>query len=512
MDGRDGMDDDHDFELEVSDLRRAPAAETPGAGQEAEGSAREGADGRGPEPEALDVAAAAEAEVAQGTLAEVDGTPTARAVAHTAWRPAAPVLSARRARGYVVAVLVVLVCAGLLLSLPGTQQALRQALVRPTPTATASLAFGANQAAFEHAAPWGRLTLDGTPEAPQVGQVGPFSQFRSLPRGQHTLTYVAAPWPVLRCQLSAPAQQDDTCPVDGGFHFGNEQQLARVIDLGATPDRLPEAQLAVLTSAVASALQADVETTAVPPGDHYRSTDGHIAVATQPLQASLVLTLNTAAAGAASNGAPGSCVSLCSQLGVPFDGGTAWWIVWAAVVAHWRFVAADDTRIDPGASTDVDAPYPVGAIWSESPSGSPSGGSWSVTAHPYAGTAGAAGAAGDQGNLCFPTFQQAFPNGSPPLLSGFSQDSHPGLSEVDGCVMVLSPSSGGGSSASSGTLNGTSATPTPTPLPVGAAIFIVRFGMVLAGNDAAHTAQPLLPVASAHELALAQQWMAQTQP
>jgi hypothetical protein len=46
-------------------------------------------------------------------------------------------------------------------------------------------------------------------------------------------------------------------------------------------------------------------------------------------------------------------------------------------------------------------------------------------------------------------------------------------------------------------------------LPSDAAVFIARFGIVLAGNDVAHTAQPLLPIASAHEQALAQQWMAQ---
>ena len=42
----------------------------------------------------------------------------------------------------------------------------------------------------------------------------------------------------------------------------------------------------------------------------------------------------------------------------------------------------------------------------------------------------------------------------------------------------------------------------------GAAIFIARCGVVLAGNDAAHTAQPQLPLASAHERALATQWLA----
>jgi hypothetical protein len=35
---------------------------------------------------------------------------------------------------------------------------------------------------------------------------------------------------------------------------------------------------------------------------------------------------------------------------------------------------------------------------------------------------------------------------------------------------------------------------------------------MFAGNDVAHTAQPQLPIASAHEQALARQWIAQPQP
>jgi hypothetical protein len=513
MGSRDGVDDDFDLELEVSDLRRAPSADAPHAGQWAgarEGSAQEGADDRGTSLDALDIADAAQA---QGTPLEVDGTSMARAIERTAWRPVARLLAARRTRGYAVAVLVLLVCAGLLLSLPDTQQALRQTLVRPTPTPTQSLAFGANLVAFEYAAPWGRLTLDGTPKAPQFSQ---FGQFTPLSRGRHTLTYAAAPWPVLHCQLSVPAQQGDSCPVDSTMQGENEQPLARVIELGATPERLPAVQRAALTAAVANTLQASVETTTVPPGDHYRAADGHIAVATQPMQASLVLTLNTDAAPAASNFGPGPCVSLCSQPFGGFDGGAAGWVVWAVVVAHWQFMAADGTLIDPGASTDLDAPYPVGATWSESPSGLGAGGGWSVTAHPYAaspGAAGVAGAAGGQGDLCFPAFQQAFPNGTPLLssTSGFSEESHPGPSEIAGCVMVVSPISNGGEPlAPNATPNAAAAT--PTPLPAGTAIFIVRFGIVLAGNAVAHTAQPLLPVASAHERALAQQWMTQPQP
>ena len=447
-----GVDDDHDLELEVSDLRRAPIAGTP------------------------------------------------RAEQRTAPSRIARLFTAGRVRGYAVASLVLLVCAGLLLSLPGTQQAFRQALAGLTPTPMVPLAPGENLVYFGQTAPWGRLTLDGTPLEPKLDQSS------SLSRGRHTLTYQAAPWPVLRCQLSVPTQEGDTCPIDVGFQFGNEP-LARVIDLGATPDRLPDAQRKALMSTVAGALQANVETTAVPPGDHYRGADGRIAVATLPVQANLIMTLNTDATRAASSTVapgPGPCVSLCGQLGGFGGEGTAWWVVWAHVVAHWRFVAADGTSIDPGASTDLDAGYLVGATWSASGLD----GTWSATLHPYAGSAGSAG---DQADLCDPALQQAFPNGNPFLSSsGFGETVYTGPNEVDGCVAVFSSSSGSGSGPPVGNATPNAATPTPTPADV--AILIVRFGIVLAGNDVAHTAHPLLPVASAHERALAQQWMTQTQP
>ena len=451
-------DRDDDLEFERSDLRTGRVADSLPAARRAGAGAADG-DGHGRVPAATGAATA-------------EGTPATGTADRAAWCRAARLFASRRVRGYAVAGFVLLVCAGLLLSLPGMPQALQQALAGPTPSPTARFVPGANPVYFEQTVPWGRFTLDGTPLEPLFGNI------LSLRPGRHTLTYVAAPWAPLRCQLSVPAQQGDTCPVNGHAQYDIEP-LARVVDLGATPERLPEAQRAALTATVASAFQAYVETTAVLPGDHYRGADGLIAVATRPLRASLALTLNTDATRAAPQvaPAPSPCVSLC---GARFGegGGTAWSVIWAHVVAHWQFVAADGTRVEPGASTDVDAGYPVGATWS---------GTWSVTLHPYPGSHGA---------LCQPAIDRAFPDGKPlPSNAGFSERIYLGPDDVEGCVEIVSlnsSSSGGGSSGSAD-----------------AAIFIARLGMVLAGNGVAHTAQPLLPVASAHERALAQQWMAQ---
>lgn len=388
-------------------------------------------------------------------------------------------LLSRRARGSAVVALTLLVCAGILLSLPGPQASLRQALAGPTPTPTATLAPGSDIVYFEQTAPWGRLTLDGKPLLldQQNGQGS------TLPAGRHTLAYEAAPWPPLRCQISVPAQRGDTCPINVGVMYNN-LPASRAVDLGATPAKLPDAQRAALTSAVADAFQANRETADLQPGDHYLGADGTPAVATAPMRATLTLTLNTDPARVAS-GVPFQCVSFCDMGGG--GGGIDWWGIFTHVIVRWQFTTPDGSVIQPGASADQDIGYEVGAQWAD--------GTWKATLSPYY--------PGGPGQVCWPTLQRAFPTGNPlPNATNTSAMSSQGQSDAEGCVEVVSPGNGGGG------VYGPNANATPTPLPAGAAIFIARCGVVLAGNDAAHTAQPQLPLASAHERALATQWLA----
>ena len=168
-------------------------------------------------------------------------------------------------------------------------------------------------------------------------------------------------------------------------------------------------------------------------------------------------------------------------------GGIDWWVIFTHVIVRWQFTTADGTVIQPGASADLDTGYQIGAQWAD--------GTWKTTLTPYY--------RGSLGQACWQTFSRAFPpNGDPlPSTNGGSTRGYSGPSDMDGCVEIVSPGSDNGGSSSP--------LATPTPLPADAAIFIARFGMVLAGNDAAHAAQPQFPVASAHERALAQQWIAQ---
>ncbi len=390
-------------------------------------------------------------------------------------------LLSRRARGSAVVALTLLVCAGILLSLPGPQASLRQALAGPTPTPTATLAPGSDIVYFEQTAPWGRLTLDGKPLLldQQNGQGS------TLPAGRHTLAYEAAPWPPLRCQISVPAQRGDTCPINVGVMYNN-LPASRAVDLGATPAKLPDAQRAALTSAVADAFQANRETADLQPGDHYLGADGSPAVAAEPMRATLLLTLNTDPARVTS-GVPFQCVSICDFGGGGGGAGFDWLTFAARVIVRWQFATSDGKVIQPDASADLDAIYQVGAQWAN--------GTWKATATPYY--------QGGSGQLCWQAFSRAFPpNGNPlPNASGVATRPYPGPSDADGCVEVVSPGNNGGGSSSPFA--------TPTPLPPDTAIFVSRFGVVLAGNDAAHAAQPQLPVAGAHERALAQQWIAQ---
>ena len=54
--------------------------------------------------------------------------------------------------------------------------------------------------------------------------------------------------------------------------------------------------------------------------------------------------------------------------------------------------------------------------------------------------------------------------------------------------------------------------PTPTPPPLVVAYVMQRFGVLLAVNSAAHHLFPFLPVASAYEKQLAQQWAGRQSP
>jgi len=203
-----------------------------------------------------------------------------------------------RALGAITAVALVLLFAGLLFS---PLSPLGNGPQAPTTTITSTLAPGADQIVFANVAPWGTLTINGTVEPNLALLVEPVR----LPPGRDTLVYQAAPFPTLRCAISAPAAASDTCPLieqNSSAEATATPDLrpatsnTRIVDLMATIDHLSSDSLAQLGAAANHALAAYTSTTQVLPGDHYLDSSGIIEVATSafPITLSFVLPNNVA--------------------------------------------------------------------------------------------------------------------------------------------------------------------------------------------------------------------------
>ncbi|MGE5334265.1 MAG: zf-HC2 domain-containing protein [Nitrososphaerota archaeon] len=143
------------------------------------------------------------------------------------------------------------------------------------------LRSAAGAVVFVHSVSWGRLEING--QATPVAMNGASPLY--LPRGRNTLTYYAPPLPMFTCTISAPAASDDTCPLyhvtgQGVEMIGPDGQTTvtfggRVVDLKAVPDRLTTNQRDMLVKAAQQQLDAFRATMTVLPGDHYSTPEGH---------------------------------------------------------------------------------------------------------------------------------------------------------------------------------------------------------------------------------------------
>jgi len=441
--GEVGMDDG--FELEVTDLRTGAPLPSPLTPASASASAATTV------PSQPDTEGADTLELTVESLRSADLRPQLPL-------PFLPRDRARRLGGALAGGVTILVFAALLLSLPGIQRSLG-ALLRPaTPTPTEPLSVGADRLYFANSVPWGVLQVDGrTTGVPTLDQ-GPLT----LARGRHILDYRAEPFRRFRCTVSVPAADSDTCPLHRDILDSSDLTAnARVIDLGATVEALPDDQRFDLTRVVGSALASITGSATVAPGDHYLGTGGAIAVATVSLSVALNFSLNTDPTRASfSVSLPPDCITLCASdlnSSTP-DGG---WDVQAHALLRWTFIDAQGAI---SVADDIDIARNLSVRWD---------GSWSVAVE-------------DSGDMCELAFERL---PTPQGVEGYSAagtNSAPNL--ADGCLITLQHDSGTG---------------TPTPV---TALLLYRVGVLLATNAAAQQLFPSLTVASAHERALAQQW------
>lgn len=398
----------------------------------------------------------------------------------------------RRVRAMMVTGVVLLAVALVVVIDPTLRASLSIALY-PTPAPTATLAPDANLVLLESGAPWGAFSLDGLEPSPlaQTGSRGPqpSSLWIRLAPGHHTLQVTQPPFPSLKCSISLPAARSDTCPVVSprdllGVYFRNQPSAppnSRTVDLGARFDRLPASAAAALVDAVRAGLSLPAVPVALLPGDHYLRDDGSVAVATMPLEITLRPELTPPDRSAPSDSA--NCQSFCDAL-TSYDRSGETGGLWSLAVAQrgsWRVTTADGQVIASHAP-----------LWSSAP--------------PYATLAPAVGNLRMEYDVRW--------NGSWQILSqgGFDfGDLSPALRQVaiqmTSALLAASPGvdtssmniyEGRGLDAGQGwvvslTPNYPSAT---TPL-----ILYYHFGMLLAANDAAHRAFPMIPAASANERA-----------
>ncbi len=361
--------------------------------------------------------------------------------------------------------------------------------------------------------PWGHLFVDG--QAVRMTSGGIYPPF-SLTRGKHTLLWRADPFSPQQCIITAPVGSGiDTCkhpdvpPVSGG----PDSYISFPTDL----TMLPAEQRTALLQATQAAFDSQQSSEMVRAGELYAQTAEAsgpnspsctvlqiaalcLANAQQSLKATLRMQLDTSswsrvscAAGAcASNGQ--NCYAFCDRFLYTAPDIAVSSTLWQATVyvqLFWRFSALDGRVVaDNQADTFIrgqqnDIAVRLNITWN--------GQRWGVSIamigdYAYISDPVCAAAMGDLYNL----------ENAVPAATG--QDRQTSINAIrgttfaSGCLIEFKVQ--------------TDASPllTPTSSPPLVAYVMQRFGVLLAVNSAAHRLFPFLPVASAYEKQLAQQW------
>jgi hypothetical protein len=371
----------------------------------------------------------------------------------------------------------------------GNREVLVRFLTRPTPSPTRAPLPGDDAFLWEHFVPWGSLLVDGNP-GPDVRSSALRQNTQGswegaafhLPRGRHTLEYRAAPFPTVTCALSVPASPSDTCPLDRFLDssLAPGAPATRVLDLQATLDRLPQAQadaLVAVAQAQLNALAQRLGGGTLSAGDHFLDFTGEVLQVTTTVQLAPQFGLDTSIRAYA--GLP--CVTLCTQGDLePASTSTGDWPVVASVMPTWRYTnAAGQVLLAEGPATPIGAsPHTVISLltrWQD--------GTWQPPTPVVE--------ARQTDPVICPTAQRT--------LVWFVATTAP--EHVDAGLQLPFAAS----TPELGCLLAGSATDPDTGNPSGPIAWVLyRAGALVAANTEAHRAFPTLPVASAHERALAQ--------
>ena len=378
-----------------------------------------------------------------------------------------------------------------------TRNALITGIVGRQPTPTPTLFPGTDLFYIQGSPPWGHASLDGhaLSRLPVIGKDQPLR----LTRGNHIVRWNADPFQPQRCLITIPALVGtDTC-VSHQVAQLKPNVFASIITFSESLDSLSQNQFEALTKVIQAAVETLQSTDAVQPGEQYidiQSNSG-TATASQPMRATLNFQLDIALASNA------TCVSNLGRSVIPscqncrrfctapdqFFPATPTDLVWsvlALVSATWNFSMLDGHIVEQDQPDSTDehliemritwdgenwhVEVPVNTL-ENSTVGSPI----CESAQQDIGTNGYFGATG--GNVEEAVYWQQF------------------VSETNlaaGCLAIGMPQQ--------------STTDQPH-LPV--AYLLYRFGVVVAGNQAAYRYWASQPMADTYEQRLVQQMAAQ---
>jgi hypothetical protein len=399
--------------------------------------------------------------------------------------------------GVVVLALLVLVA-----SIPSVRDITRRLVVGPTATPTLlpeidlfyMLPNPPGTRVLVDGRPLQRLPLPGTPPL-------------LFTRGQHLIQWISNSFPLapLQCVLTVPRSQQNTCPVSPGYILpanlvppGSPDNQPSVIDLHETLASLPTSQATALTAAIKAALGPTTASAIVQPGEAYfyyqPGVAGHAVTATQPLRATVMLRLDAPGALGGCVLTPGSiqpcrapdqdCSEICTLPGAAAD---STWLAGALVSTYWSYATLNGKPVAQNIGELGLNNHLAVLLITYGADG------WNVT--PVIGHDAALPATDDL--LCDPArnwltqgplssvMQQRSQESAPHVTVSYTSDS----AITDGCLVSIS---------------GISETGTPTT-ESSPALFLLRFGVLLAANAEASALWPALPSADASEKMIAQQ-------
>ena len=200
----------------------------------------------------------------------------------------------RRTQAFVTVSLVVLVLIALLGSNVSIRNKVIQAVVPPTPTPIAPIVAGTDNFYASGDVGWGHLFVDGklisnVPDA--YDNNGNLNAPIHLARGTHTLLWRADPFPPQTCTISVPNNyRTDTCKYSN-FESGNGWVITFPSDITVLPTALRSSLLA----AAQAALQSYASTDTVQLGEVYTTdlVSKQQAIAHEPLKVTLHYELDT---------------------------------------------------------------------------------------------------------------------------------------------------------------------------------------------------------------------------